>query len=957
MSIESNLQGTEPQRDNSDDIIEDLAGNLKAMNLRQNIPESEHSNKQPESTPLSRMVTLPDEINSASNLRPPRFSHDNSIMGSNDFVSHMHGISPLFNNSYKPRRPSLVLPSRQYVEGKSSIPIFSPQLPVITAALSFDQMETPGINKLVNRRWGSRPVPGKDWGQSERCDCNVMEIMTSMLEEACSGNGCSVLETSLVEGASTTPHSIRPGMSGVKADSKSLGLELELDNSHVVETVDDELEFQGAESQIWSEQDEEENDVVSYDVQPDYNYITTNLPGSNIIPQKLQQRRAKSYAKRSRMSICISAMDSKMQPFRPSVLQKKMAFAYETDLYPCPKNIVGPSPVKRNREKSLANNEEDISKDVLMDTSKMLPILSFLNETELQCTASLVCSTWADAATEALASLMLISVGCSNDPEVDDNDNESTVTDELASQNDNQPPCSAALSMQRSWDYILDKFPWGAYLSEGTFKRVFRVWNASVKAEEAVSVMDVNKIDDKNIVGNELAVSIMLSSLARRNVCPNFVKMRGVFTSLYEPPKTVWGCSENKKPRGSYYDADSNAIQDKVEEPLVEEQGLFQYIRMELCKFGDVEEFIKNQPDTMIHPLEARMLLFQMAFSLHVAGDRFGLKHYDVKLLNFFMQSANDADISVDDYPFTVLRYGFGAHIFNLKMKTSRAFIAKLADFGTANTRPESNGQPVMLNNFTTLENTPPDFMILGDAAVQGFGHDCFGLGLSMLHLFTGDSPYEEILESVTCPINLKKKLKRVWEGNNSKGSNGYSVIQSVIMLDVWQDEDGNIEGEVDDTLYHTLYRFLVLFGIPEHKFQWKEGCKIWNAISSCLEDVSEKSPTKVRRSRRNNTKELGGAKNNVGLDVPQYQADCELFNLRYGKDPRIVRARESLESMEGGMDLLFSLVAFDPNKRASALDVINSTFMSTLREDVGKKSMNGNEKVYSYMSYFAVQE
>ena len=185
---------------------------------------------------------------------------------------------------------------------------------------------------------------------------------------------------------------------------------------------------------------------------------------------------------------------------------------------------------------------------------------------------------------------------------------------------------------------------------------------------------------------------------------------------------------------------------------------------------------------------------------------------------------------------------------------------------------------------------------------------------------------------------------------------NGYSVIQSLITSDLWEDENGNIEGEIDETLYDTLYRFLVLFGIPEEKFQFKDGSKVWNAISSCLEVANEESPKKVRRSRRNHNKDTGVVKQNSGLDISQFQSDCEMFSLRFGKEPRIARARESLESFDGGLDLLFSLVAFDPSKRASALDVINSDFMSSLREEFRAHS-NEAEKVYSFMSYFAVRE
>jgi hypothetical protein len=43
-------------------------------------------------------------------------------------------------------------------------------------------------------------------------------------------------------------------------------------------------------------------------------------------------------------------------------------------------------------------------------------------------------------------------------------------------------------------------------------------------------------------------------------------------------------------------------------------------------------------------------------------------------------------------------------------MNSSRAFIVKLTDFRTANLRMGSNGEPVTIGNFTTLENIPREF-------------------------------------------------------------------------------------------------------------------------------------------------------------------------------------------------------------------------------------------------------
>lgn len=367
--------------------------------------------------------------------------------------------------------------------------------------------------------------------------------------------------------------------------------------------------------------------------------------------------------------------------------------------------------------------------------------------------------------------------------------------------------------------------------------------------------------------------------------------------------------------------------------PKNPEPGRHQYIRMELVNEGDAEELIKRQSDELLPTDVSRAILFQIAFALYVAADKFSVKHYDIKLLNIFIQRA-DTDGNL------VMRYGLGSHVFALRMPSSHAFIAKLADFGTANINPASNGLPVAIAHFTTLENTPPDFMILGDDATQGHEHDSFGLGLSMLQLFTGSKPYEEILEDVACPPNLKKRLRGVWE---NESIDGYSVIRSVIFDGVDKDEDGHIiEGDPDETFYDTLYRFLVLFGIPDVQFQQKTCPRVWKAIFDSLE------PAKATRAR-------GGkpVRKKSGSDVTQYSRDCKKYSIRSGNNIYIARARHCLTSINGGLDLLLRLCAFDPKTRATAMDVLNSAFMEDLREhQPGAAPYDASTMVLSYMSF-----
>ena len=76
-----------------------------------------------------------------------------------------------------------------------------------------------------------------------------------------------------------------------------------------------------------------------------------------------------------------------------------------------------------------------------------------------------------------------------------------------------------------------------------------------------------------------------------------------------------------------------------------------------------------------------------------------------------------------------------------------------------------------------------------------------------------------------------------------------------------------------------------------------------------------------------------------------QYENDRKRFWLQHGDHKAIARARRNLEKFDGGIDLLMSLVSFDPNKRSTALEVITSSFMEPLRHAV----IQENDKVYRY--------
>ena len=701
-------------------------------------------------TPLSRMVTLDD--NPIPCYGRPSCEH--SIMNNGDFMSQMHGISPRVNPTEHLRPAPLALSNK-----KNLICTMSPCIQPV----DFDCVETPML-KTDSRRWGSRPIPGKDWGVSSRCDEKVIEVLTTKMEDRISHLNKNMTSSgscgSLLDNATL----VHPEISAIRADSTLLGF-------------DNEVESYCSASESCEDENEDSGNELCNDNVPSFSALDLN---EHSLPTKDKRRREKSLAKHSRISICESALGSP-RSFRLSSVHSKKSFAY-CNTMPRPSIDI----LHTLDETSLSCVRPQISNkrpeaksgcdEVCSSQNLLFRIFSHFSEHDLLCTVSLVSSQWSDVVTDAHASLMLMSVGCSRSFAYDDDgctdDSDESSDDSSVIQDDDEGDAprknSIVKSMERPWNYLVERFPWGMFLSEGAFKRVYKVWNSSVQSEEAISVMDIDRIGDVNVVGRELSVSVMLSSKARTNICPNCVLVRGVFTSQYEPSVSHWGSAENRKPLGGQYDCHKKYKQPR--KPASSECGSFQYIRMELCRHGDVEEYIKKLPGSIIPPDDARALLFQMAFSLHVAGNKFGMKHYDIKLLNFFLDNTNDDSVDDQAHPHTVLRYGLGSHVFNVRMKTSSAVLVKLADFGTANIRSESNGQPVTIANFTTFENTPPDFMILGDAATQGYGHDSFGLGLCMLHLFTGYAPYEEILDEVRCPPNLKKKLCHIWESEKLNG-------------------------------------------------------------------------------------------------------------------------------------------------------------------------------------------
>ncbi|KAL3916576.1 MAG: hypothetical protein SGILL_005113, partial [Bacillariaceae sp.] len=604
----------------------------------------------------------------------------------------------------------------------------------------------PRINEPRDDCWRSNPVDGRDWGASdgasEPCEEILLRPTFSVPEE--------VKESDIFG-------------SNVAADCMSR-------KPSFSEQIDGEASGEHGEDGDSQAFRNYRNDKVRFSMAEE---------PSRDPREKL--RRQKHLAKRRRTALYASAKDP-VKAFREA--RKSLFVSSAREFMTNALDLLPESSPDFHRTKSLGSVERSIGRrsvptdeSPLKNSSMLELIFDYLQESELLLGASLVSRKWFEAASHSHANLMLLSVGC---------DAEDGEGDEPVDKTNN-----ALALMERPWNYITSTFPWACFLSEGAYKRVYKVFNHKFRVEEAISVMDVEEIRS---------------------------------TGNMNPPKNQWGWAENKAPRGTTY------LSPKSKRPPKEpkKRGQYQYIRMELCTEGDAEEFLKRQPNESLTPVQARNILFQISFALHAGADKFSLKHYDLKLLNVFMQR-----VTTEKKGEIVMRYGLGEHVFALRAPQEATVIAKLADYGTAKVDTTSNGQQVTIAQFTTLENTPPDFMILGDEARQGHDHDNFGLGLCMLHLFTGHAPYEEILHGVECPSNLKEELREIWEDEDDLE---YTIVRSLVLSEVFKDDNGHIlHGEPDENLYHTLYKYLVLFGVPDASQQRMMESKVMSAIQATL--------------------------------------------------------------------------------------------------------------------------
>ncbi len=465
---------------------------------------------------------------------------------------------------------------------------------------------------------------------------------------------------------------------------------------------------------------------------------------------------------------------------------------------------------------------------------------------------------------------------------------------------------------------LLSAYPKGDFLAKGGFKEVYKIWSNIRERYEAVAVMNFDKIKDEDEmqeIQKETEINFLLSNLVTKNICPNFVQTHQVFHFAYPAP-VVWGPPSMRRNKTF----------------MAKKEGVYQFTRMELCDAMDMEEYMKELKETNLAFKVTSLpgLLYQMCFSLYVARHHIGLCHYDVKLLNFLLKPQKTATV-----------YHFGENLTHggdvkSNFTTSAdqscdSFLVKLTDYGTAEFNgafddkrtifgnSKQKGASIEAKHFTTFENAPIDFLLLGDRAMQGFQADTWQLGICFLHMLTGECPYEEIMDNAVCPEPLALEISKIWKSDKK--------------FEVLNDLDFHYPGE----LQNTIYRIIVLMGLDACPKKWRR-YKIWKTI------------TKFCTGR--------------GKCSKIFNEHSKTFSLENGRHARIAFARNRIQQMNeysgnddfDAMHLLRGMLCFDPLQRPSLKSILLSPLMSsiTISEDEIDEATNKIDAKFRRVDFYS---
>jgi hypothetical protein len=328
----------------------------------------------------------------------------------------------------------------------------------------------------------------------------------------------------------------------------------------------------------------------------------------------------------------------------------------------------------------------------------------------------------------------------------------------------------------------------------------------------------------------------------------------------------------------------------------------------EYIQYGDVASYMKDSNNEPLQPDDVRSILFQLRFILLESGTR-DLTSYDFKCSNLGLKK-----VRLGGAKKVVLRYALDGVI---ALRTTSNMLVTPIDFGSPESLQdvrEDGGRPAsFVVDFTKLENSLPDAIILGDRAERGHSTDSWGLALTLFHLCNGTLPYEELMKDVKCPDMFKWDLEGIF------ARDGYSTIRKLVD-EGKVPQDGDSEETRLNVLIDTFYRLLVLIGEPNDLHG--DG-KARRGHRSPMNPVYEA----IQRSLLGDLRK--GAK--------QYKADRKLYSFEVGKHPLIQKARATLEAFPDGMDAWRALTEYDPLVRWTVDDLLESKFMDIVKEVSGE--------------------
>jgi serine/threonine protein kinase len=472
------------------------------------------------------------------------------------------------------------------------------------------------------------------------------------------------------------------------------------------------------------------------------------------------------------------------------------------------------------------------------------------------------------------------------------------------------PPSKSLLSSKQEdkLESFHKTFKDGKWLADGACKQVYSVFYSPSGKTQALSVMDVKNFSSDNdtlkILLAEINISLAVSALVQQNICCNFLQTYSVFCCPWAPFKHFPGLWKEKGKGKKRQVAVSN--------------DQFVYIRMELCKNGDLESFLRNRsnddgeliedtdeqdslirqfskisvarrslpPSIITSAVEIQTWLLELGMGIYASRKCLQLLHLDLKNLNFLLTPVSD----ISEKDTLLLQYKFGPNTFSLVLPKQSGNIVKIADFGTS--KISDGSTKISSETITTLENCAPEILILGDQVSDLYFVDTWMFGLSVVHMFLQCKPYEEVLEQVKCPDEMILDLEKVW-----KSSKQYKCISSNMF------EDDN------HVFCHTLYRYLVLFGM--------ETISMFPSENAVIKIINKHLSPKSKSIRK------------------QFLQDLKLYNLWTGSFPVISSARDRIDALPHTEPLIRSIISLHPSRRPTMKSFLLSDYFKPLRQPV----------------------